>query len=260
MSGKKQHFESCTSCGHIFPIQRHIRYYKNNKLYTLKNTALNMIYSESMNREYAKCPQCGFREHQYAAESRDQSVGRDDLVHECLTFKAPALEIVSGDFWKLAREKYFQDPHVLAVTTNGVVKQNGELVMGRGIALAFAKLFPSLPKILGEHVKARGNIPCLVEFPDNYSVVSLPTKHHWKDDSDILLILESIFKILQIIPRNKRVLSPLPGCSNGGLDWTTYVLPRIIVGIRDSDLKINNFPFTFVEPLTLGNKISSNCN
>ena len=49
---------------------------------------------------------------------------------------------VKGDIWK-------SDCDIIAITTNGVVKKNGELVMGRGIASQAKQRYPDIPKILG---------------------------------------------------------------------------------------------------------------
>lgn len=50
---------------------------------------------------------------------------------------------------------YIGKSDIVCVTTNGVVKSNGELVMGGDCALAFKNNFPEIPKILGEKVKSQ---------------------------------------------------------------------------------------------------------
>ena len=52
---------------------------------------------------------------------------------------------IKGNFWDEC-EKY----NALIVTTNGVLKNNGKLVMGKGIAKEFADMFPELQEILGD--------------------------------------------------------------------------------------------------------------
>lgn len=118
---------------------------------------------------------------------------------------------------------------VIAITTNGIVKQNGELVMGKGIALQAKQRFSNLPKLWGELLLDFGNIPELAYYIDNKLfrdpiknskiLVSLPTKHHWKDKSNIELIKESLHIIDYIINKDKTIAIPRPGCSNGGLNW-----------------------------------------
>ena len=44
----------------------------------------------------------------------------------------------------------------ICVTTNGIVKKNGELVMGAGIAKAMADKYPDLAKVLGKKVNTTG--------------------------------------------------------------------------------------------------------
>ena len=48
---------------------------------------------------------------------------------------------------------------IVCVTTNGIIKSNGELVMGAGCALEFKNRFPKIPKILGDKIKKSGNLP-----------------------------------------------------------------------------------------------------
>lgn len=127
---------------------------------------------------------------------------------------------VQGNIWKY----WNNEPNSwIGVTTNGVVKDNGELVMGKGIALEAADLYPFLPTRLGEFVKRMGNIPC---FMKDLRVVTIPTKHDWKSNSDLKLIDGSI-KLMHQSFKNMRnmepdtwgqiVFIPAPGCGNGGL-------------------------------------------
>lgn len=125
------------------------------------------------------------------------------------------------------------DADAICVTTNGVVKANGELVMGAGIALIFAKKWPSLPIELGNAVKKNGNIvhvnrgwtisPNRLETMPSYHIVSFPTKHHWKDKSNLELIRQSAEQLVDLTNKQqwKKVVLPRPGCGLGQLDWET---------------------------------------
>ncbi len=55
-----------------------------------------------------------------------------------------------GDIWQSGAD-------VICVTTNGVLRKNGDLVMGAGIALEAKKRYPRLPAFLGGCVKRCGN-------------------------------------------------------------------------------------------------------
>lgn len=132
-----------------------------------------------------------------------------------------------GDIFKVP------DADAICFTSNGMVKANGELVMGAGIAKQFKDKFPNVAKWFGHQVKFGGNRPhhtgrmrvgrALME------IVSFPTKHDWRDQSDLKLIEESA-KFLVIIANSMKwdkIYLPRPGCGLGGLDWETQVKPVI---------------------------------
>lgn len=124
---------------------------------------------------------------------------------------------IFGDFWTVAK-----DYDAICCTTNGVCKSNGDLVMGAGIALAFKQRYPEMPKILGELVGEIGNNSYLIVGLDNKSaLVSFPTKNHWKDQSDIDLIVKSAKQLVAHADTAKweKVLLSKPGCGLGGLNW-----------------------------------------
>jgi hypothetical protein len=116
----------------------------------------------------------------------------------------------------------------ICFTSNGVVKSNNELVMGAGIARTFKDKWPKLPQYFGELVKRDGNI---VNLCREYRplIVSFPTKHHWRDKSDIDLIRKSaiLLKSFADFENWNLVYLPRPGCANGGLSWEREVRPVI---------------------------------
>ena len=112
----------------------------------------------------------------------------------------------------------------ICVTTNGIVTKNG-LVMGKGIAHEASERFPGIARFFGNHVQHRGNVPHLYRnYPlikESY-IISLPTKHHWRDPADIILIEMSIKLLVKIADDHlhlKRIGMTRPGCGYGGLDW-----------------------------------------
>jgi hypothetical protein len=114
---------------------------------------------------------------------------------------------------------------VICITTNGIIKKNGELVMGKGIALQAKQRFPKLPLILGQYIKQKGN---QLYYISEYNIASFPTKHHWKDKSDIDLIQQSCFQLENFVKTyDKYAALPRPGCENGGLNWYQNVKPTI---------------------------------
>lgn len=129
--------------------------------------------------------------------------------------------------WTIKKENYMIEKigniwdfpaDATCVTTNGIVKKNGDLVMGAGIALEAKLKYPILPTILGGLVKSFGNhcfhIPKL-------KIISFPTKNHFKDNSTLELIEESasILKSLTDMDKLNIVALPRPGCGLGNLKW-----------------------------------------
>jgi len=111
------------------------------------------------------------------------------------------------------------------VTTNGIVKDNGELVMGAGVALEAKKQYPDLPKKLGQWVEKYGNRPFLCR---DEGIITFPTKQHYKHNSNVMLIRSSAEKIVAIADKYKlhSIVLPRPGCGNGGLTWD-FVKPYL---------------------------------
>jgi hypothetical protein len=118
---------------------------------------------------------------------------------------------IKGSIWN------FHSPdNWVGVTTNSVIKRNGQAVMGAGIALDASRRFPELPARLAKHLTEGGNHPYI--FPQ-YRIVTIPTKHHWKDKSDIDLIESSCKKLIQCADHFSKLYIPRLGCGNGGLSW-----------------------------------------
>lgn len=136
---------------------------------------------------------------------------------------------VEGDYWELAKSH-----NTLVCTINMVVKTNGELVMGKGIALEFAKRYPFLQDDFGKQIKknltlSNPNITPIVSTSSDdieYEklLVGLPTKIHWQDKSTLFLVDHSLHSLRQFIDslasaKHRKVLMTRPGCGNGGLAW-----------------------------------------
>lgn len=136
------------------------------------------------------------------------------------------------------------------VTTNGIVKNNGLAVMGAGIAKYCRDTFHGVDRILADNLK-RGNhcyylgnwyVPSSTQTM--FTLYSFPTKHDWRERSDIGLIRQSCREIMELVDKDiiHKVYMPCPGCSNGGLDYYGIVRPvlkdklddRFVVCIPDS--------------------------
>lgn len=125
---------------------------------------------------------------------------------------------ITSDIWNAELD-------AICVTTNGILNKNGELVMGKGFALEVSQRFPGIAKSLGKHVLHFGNVPYLYRnYPliKELHIISLPAKHHWKDNSDIDLIKNSIKLVVEIAnynPNFRHIGMTRPGCGSGGLVW-----------------------------------------
>ena len=136
---------------------------------------------------------------------------------------------IKANFWDV-----YLDYDVICVTTNGVTKLDGSLVMGAGIALDFKLRFQGLDKILGKLVKEKGNKVHLINFSDQLKIASFPTKYNYASKSSLYLIENSCTQILDILKdKDIRILLPRPGCQNGGLNWEFDVQPLLKLYLDD---------------------------
>lgn len=155
---------------------------------------------------------------------------------------------ITGDFWShLDQNRDIYD--AICCTTNTVVKLNGELVMGAGIAKDFANEYKWLPKHWGERLEQHPNkysskirstlLVTLMKVKPH--LVFLQTKFHWKDPSNISTIHDSMNQLYEFANTVgwKKILLPRPGCKNGGLSWKDEVQP-LLKGWDDRFVIINN--------------------
>ncbi len=126
------------------------------------------------------------------------------------------MKIIKGSLWDYHNTyRYPNHPSIVCITTNGILNNKKELVMGAGIALTAKQKFPELPKRLGILVGLYGNLPFYLA---EENIVSFPTKYDWKDYSDLELIENSAYLIKMMIDLNgwPNIYSPWPGRGMGG--------------------------------------------
>ena len=116
-----------------------------------------------------------------------------------------------GDFWTMQGD-------ARCITTNGILRANGDAIMGKGIALQAKQRYPRIEFTLGRLIQKYGNHV----FRLYNGLISFPTKWHWKEDSDIELIKRSAQELVFLLKDDpaKRVLLTRPGCGNGNLYWS----------------------------------------
>lgn len=145
------------------------------------------------------------------------------------------------------------DCDVLAITTNGFVKKNGECVMGRGCAAKAKKLYPDIDKRLGYKIKKNGNVVNLMIGYKTKLIVSFPVKPITKKITDINQVVrhqQKRFKVGETVPgwavradidiiktsaknlveladkfKWETIVLPQAGCGYGELSWEVDVKP-----------------------------------
>lgn len=150
------------------------------------------------------------------------------------------MKIQFGNIWSA-----WETADLFLFTSNGVLKRNGELVMGAGIARQVRDRFNNqrLPLIIGRSIAALANTePELYDFRQNaykYGLLvstrwpkaklgAFQTKMNWKKKSPLPLIQFSTNKLIEWTKENPKaeVHLTMPGCGHGGLSQSE-VLPLI---------------------------------
>ena len=126
------------------------------------------------------------------------------------------MNTVTGDIWCVANPNDF-----VVIPTNGIVKANGELVMGAGLAKQARDRVPGCASYFGTLVRNSGNHVYRMHRAGKPKLVSFPTKNHYRDPSTIQLISRSAVELNELahtLPTG-RFLLPMVGTGYGGLKW-----------------------------------------
>lgn len=93
--------------------------------------------------------------------------------------------------------------------------------MGAGIALQARERFPGIDLVAAQKVRAFGNVPAVLRTEGSTSIVSLPTKEHYRDNSDIDLIARSCSALQNLADSEgwQYIAMTPPGCGHGNLRW-----------------------------------------
>jgi len=121
---------------------------------------------------------------------------------------------IYGDLWSEEYDRCWR-----VITTNGFVKRNGQVVMGRGCAREAATRHPDLPLRLGRLLKRYGNRMFVFR---RYRLITFPVKHNWWEKADKELITRSARELYELAVgwSGEVFILPRPGCGNGGLRWS----------------------------------------
>lgn len=135
-----------------------------------------------------------------------------------------------GNIWDFHVQGYW-----ITIPINWSTKQNGNAIMGAGLARQAAEKYPDIPKWLGEIIQ----IDTLhVVHQSLKKILFFPTKKHWKENSTIDLITQGCFDMNFIqqnfIPKsNVPIYLPMLGCGLGHLQWND-VLPILHAKLDDN--------------------------
>lgn len=147
--------------------------------------------------------------------------------------KASSVRYLTGDITA-------NDADLLVNTVNCVN------VMGKGVALAFKQRFPSILTAYAAACRSKLLVPggcLLLPLPDGRQWAALATKNHWRDPSQQRWVASALRELAEQARAAgiKSIAIPPPGCSNGGLNWTT-IEPLVLDALRDFDLRIYAAP------------------
>lgn len=113
----------------------------------------------------------------------------------------------------------FDELDYICITTNSILKTNGELVMGKGIAKQAANHCPHLPTIFGQLIKLKNKENSIYGLLAYQKYIAFQTKIDWKNTSPLYVIANSLDKLTRLALKypNKVFGLPYPGINNGGL-------------------------------------------
>lgn len=117
-------------------------------------------------------------------------------------------------------------------TGNNVIKENGELVMGKGNALEAKQRFPYVPREFADIIKLMPTKPNYFFIPHVSGFINdsgncilrwvglFQSKFHYRDKSDLNLISTSctcLNNFSRFVRPDLLYILPFPGINNGGL-------------------------------------------
>lgn len=108
---------------------------------------------------------------------------------------------------------------IVFITTNNIVKSNGALVMGAGIAKRVRDNYPGSDLVFGHWIKVSGNSPYGLLYREEADIGIFQTKDHYKDDADIGIIELSVTHLTILANEHSHATFHLnyPGIGKGNL-------------------------------------------
>lgn len=123
---------------------------------------------------------------------------------------------------KFKKQNIWDDFNVLdyiCVTTNAIIKSNGNLVMGAGIAKQASFKEDQLKVIWGKQLQEKGLVNKIYGLLAFNKYIAFQTKLDWKNPSTLEIIRYSTNKLKMLAEKypDKTFGLPYPGVNNGGL-------------------------------------------
>lgn len=129
------------------------------------------------------------------------------------------------------------DSYWRVIPINTVVRANGFLVMGTGLAKQAAERHPELPEFLGDFYRQKSRIKSIC-YISSKRLVAFPTKIHFINNSNLSLIEVGLIELKELVSsefNNGKIASPRLGCDLGNLDWKKDVKPLVEKYFGDDD-------------------------
>ena len=124
------------------------------------------------------------------------------------------MKTIKGNIWD-----YWQNNCFIIIPTNGFVKKDGSLVMGKGLALQAKNTIHNIEYLLGKSIKTEGNKIFILK---EARTITFPVKYNWWEKADLNLIEKSAQELKKLADNCSRFLPiylPKVGCGNGKLNW-----------------------------------------
>lgn len=111
-----------------------------------------------------------------------------------------------------------RDKHIYIFTANSVVRSNGSLVMGAGVAKAVKLQYRGIDVLFGGVIPHLGVFGVQFVQWNNTWIGAFQTKIDWKDDSPIEVVQNSILELCNIATRRPTHTFhlPCPAVNHGG--------------------------------------------
>lgn len=123
------------------------------------------------------------------------------------------MKLKTGNIWNA-----YDQASLFLFTSNSVIKSDGKIVMGAGIAKDVRDRFKGIDKRLADQMKAK-EISSLSRygmlFDLKTKIAAFQTKYHYQDESPLELIEYSTSILAEIAPDFDEIHMTLPGCGHG---------------------------------------------